>query len=176
LLVLVVLIAACQRKSQVPTCDAMADHVLELFAPIDDFSREVRDVFSRRCKADGWSDEMRRCVGGTTAVVEPKNCKLKLLPEQAKKLEDEITRAEARQSKRILPESCKHYEQVLSHVLECEKLPKDVRDTLAAKFAEAKGQWASMEDKSELAGICGSGISSLKTAAIGADCPNAKNW
>lgn len=173
-LVLLLVTAACQRKAEVPSCEAMADHVLQMFSPIDEFSQDVRGVFATRCREDAWPEEMRSCVGETAAIVEPKNCKQKLVPEQAKKLEDDLKAAEQRQSRKVIPEACNHYERVLKNAIACDELPRETRDALAQRFAQAKAEWAAMPDKSVLAGICSSGIQALKQAAIA--CPGAAKW
>ena len=174
LLILLLLTSACQRKSNVPTCEVMADHVQTMFEPVDDFSKSVRSVFVKRCTEDAWSDEMRTCVGDTKALVEPQNCKRKLLPEQQKKLEVDLKEVELRETKKVLPQVCVRYEQVLGLVLACDKLPQSVRDDLAARFKAAKAEWTTMADKSELGPVCSSGIRLLKQAAV--DCPNADKW
>lgn len=165
---------ACQRKSNVPTCEVMSDHVQTMFEPVDDFAKSVRSVFVKRCTEDAWSDEMRSCVGDTKALVEPKNCKHKLNPEQQKKLESDLKEVELRETTKILPQVCGRYEQVLALVLSCDKVPQAVRDDLAAKFHAAKAEWGAMVDKSELGPVCSSGIRLLKQAAV--DCPNADKW
>ncbi len=174
LLILLVLTTACQRKSKVPTCEVMSDHVLTMFEPVDDFAKSVRAVFLKRCAEDAWSDEMRRCVVDTKSVVEPQNCKRKLQPEQQKKLESDLKEVELQETKKILPVSCGRYEQVLALVVACDKVPKEVRDQLAARFTQVKAEWAVAADKSELAGVCASGIRLLKQAAV--DCPNSETW
>jgi hypothetical protein len=174
LLVLLLLTTACQRKSNVPTCDVMADHVQTMFEPVDDFAKSVRSVFAKRCTDDAWSDEMRTCVGDTKSLVEPQNCKRKLLPEQQKKLEADLQQVELRETRKILPPVCGRYEQVLGLVLACDKLPQNVRDDLAARFRAAKAEWATMVDKSELGPVCSNGIRVLKQAAV--ECPNSEKW
>jgi hypothetical protein len=174
LLVLLIVTCACQRKAQAPTCEVMADHVQTMFEPVDDFARSVRGVFLARCTADAWSEEMRNCVGATRSLVEPQNCKQKLLPEQQTKLEADLVKAQEREAKKILPSVCSHYEQVLAEVVVCDKLPQDVRDHLAKRLKDAKAEWATMADKSGLAGVCADGIRVLKQAA--AECPNSAKW
>lgn len=152
----------------------MADHVLSLFSPPDSFSREVRNAFALRCNEDHWSEEMRLCVGSTASVVEPKNCKQKLAAEQAAKLELALKAAEIRESKRLIPASCARYEQVLAKALACDKIPQDVRDGLAKRFADSKFGWAAMDDKSSLDPICTAAVAALKQASL--ECPGAAQW
>jgi hypothetical protein len=174
LLVLLVLTGACQRKADVPTCDAMADHVQTLFEPADDFAKSVRGAFAERCTKDAWSDEMRSCVGTTKSLLEPQNCKQKLSPEQQTKLETELKKAEEREAKKILPAVCSRYEQVVAQVVACDKLPQDVRDHLTKRLQDAKAAWATMVDKSSFAPACSDGIRVLKQAA--SECPNSAKW
>jgi len=172
-LLLVVLIAGCHKKD-VPTCEGMADHVLTMFTPADEFANDVRAVFATRCKTDGWSAAMRACVGKTRSVVEPQSCKLKLSAEQAKHLEADLHAAEQRDRDRVLPVACVKYAQLLPKVLACDVLPKDVRDQLAARFAEEKVRWERIPNKTSLEPMCSSGVVALKQAA--ADCPDAAKW
>lgn len=174
LLVLLLLTGACQRRSTVPSCEVMADHVLAMFEPVDDFARSVRGVFAKRCTEDAWSEDMRSCVGTTKSLTEPQNCKRKLVPEQATKLEADLAQAQARETKKILPPICTHYEQVLAQVVACDKLPKDVRDHLAKRLTDAKAEWATLPDKSGLEAVCGDAIHVLKQAA--SDCPSSSKW
>ncbi len=152
----------------------MADHVLGLFSPPDPFSREVRDAFAKRCNEDHWSEDMRSCVGATASVVEPKNCKQKLVPEQAANLEKALKAAEVRETKRLIPASCGRYERVLAKALACDKIPQDVRDGLAKRFADSKMDWVHMDDKSSLVPICTAAIEALKQASL--ECPGAAKW
>jgi hypothetical protein len=170
-LLLVVLIAGCGRKKDVPTCEVMADHVLTMFTPADQFARDVRDVFANRCKTDAWSAEMRTCVGKTHSVVEPQSCKLKLTPAQATALEADLHTAEERDRDRVMPVACTRYERILGEVLACDVLPKAVRDQLAARFAEEKARWATITNKRSLDPMCSTGVASLKQAAQ--DCPGS---
>jgi hypothetical protein len=174
LIVLSFLLAACQSKPAVPTCDGMADHVLALFQPADAFAKDVRDVFAKRCTADHWTDDMRACIGSTETVTAPHNCKQKLPADQAKRLEDDLKHAEEAEQHRAIPPVCTRYEEVLHKVMACDKLPKDVRDGLALRFAAAKAEWATMQDKRELGSICAGGIKALKSASL--DCPGAATW
>ncbi len=174
LLVLLLLTGACQRKSQVPTCEAMADHVQTMFEPVDDFAKSVRGVFAKRCAADAWSAEMRTCVVDTKSLVEPQNCKRKLLPPQQKTLETDLAEVEQREARKVLPAVCGRYEQILGLVVGCPKVPQEIREQLAQRFHAAKAEWATMLDKSELGPVCSSGIRMLKLAAV--DCPNSDKW
>lgn len=174
LLVLLLLTAACQRKAAPPSCEAMASHVEAMFQPPDELSSSVRKLFLERCTEDAWSEDMRRCVGETKSLREPQNCKLKLLPEQRTKLEAGLGKIEEREAKKILPDVCSHYEQVVAEVVKCDKLPQEVRDHLAKRLQDAKAEWAHASDKSGLAAVCGDAIRVLKSAA--SECPNAQKW
>lgn len=169
-----VIASACQRKAPVPTCDEMAAHVRQMMTPADDFARDVQRVFAARCTEDAWPDEVRSCIGETQSLLEPKNCKQKLVPELARKLDAELAAANARQARKQVPVVCAQYEQVLAKFVACEKVAPELRADVAAKFATAKAGWSSPGDKGDLAGVCGSAILLLKQA--GADCPGVETW
>jgi ABC-type phosphate/phosphonate transport system substrate-binding protein len=174
-LILLLLATGCQQhKADVPTCDQMADHVLELFGAGEPFSHAVRDVFAARCTADKWNDDMRSCVATTAHVTEPHNCKQKLTPDQAKELDQALAAVQDQESRKVLPQACEHYEQVLAQVLACDKLPPDLKQQLAQTFADAKASWAKLDDKRELGPMCAQGITALRNAAL--ECPNAAQW
>jgi hypothetical protein len=167
-------VAACQRKAAVPSCDEMAEHVLALFSPPDQFARQVRTVFAEQCKTEQWSDEMRSCVGATTTVTSPNNCKQRLTPDQASKLENSLVEAETNERNQMLPPSCARYEKVLALVVACDKVPANIKADLAAKLVAAKAEWDKLPDKRELGPMCANGLSVLKQ--VGADCPDAAKW
>lgn len=152
----------------------MAEHVLTLFTSADQFAKEIRDVFAKRCVEDRWSEDMRLCVGATTSMVEPRNCKQKLAADQAAQLEKALKGAEAAEAKRIIPGACVRYERALGRAVACDKLPQEVRDGLAKRFADAKAGWAAMPDKSSLETVCTSAVAALKQAAV--ECPGAAQW
>jgi hypothetical protein len=117
---------------------------------------------------------VRQCIAQTAALVEPRNCKQQLSATQAAALDRDVAAAEQRERAKHLPDECVHYEKILHEVVKCELLPKDVRDHLTKRFEEARFNWATVTDKSTLAGTCADGVYALKQAAW--DCPGAKTW
>lgn len=170
----ILLASACQRKAPVPTCEAMANHVQEMMAPVDDLARGVRDAFAKRCTEDAWPDEVRRCIGETESTGQPQNCKQKLGPEQVKKLDADIATVQRREAAKHVPVVCARYEQVLAKFVACDKVPQELRDSVAKRFQDAKAGWAAMPDKTALTGVCGSAIGMLKQA--GGECPGSDQW
>lgn len=171
LFVLLLLTGACQRKAPVPSCDAMANHVRDMMAPVDAFARGVGDVFAKRCTDDKWSEEARSCIGATQSMTDPQGCKKLLAAEQTKKLETDLDEVARRTT---TPIACARYEQALAKILACDKVARDIRDGLKARFDAAKAGWPAMPDKRGLAELCSSGTALLKQA--GADCPGADQW
>ena len=157
-----------------PSCDEMADHVLQLFSPPDQFARQVRTVFAQQCKSERWSDAMRTCVGATATVTAPSNCKQKLTPEQAGKLENALADAEANERKQLLPAACLRYERALSLLVACDKVPANIKSDLAGKLVASKSEWEKLPDKRELGPMCANALTVLKQ--VGADCPDAAKW
>jgi len=166
--------SACQRKAPTPSCEAMASHVQDMMSPLDDLARGVRAVFAKRCTEDAWPDEVRSCIGETESTSEPRNCKQKLGPEQIKKLDADLEQVQRREAAKQVPPVCARYEGVLAKFTACDKVAPELRASVAARFKEAKAGWAAMPDKSELGGVCSSGIRLLKQA--GADCPGSDQW
>jgi hypothetical protein len=113
-------------------------------------------------------------VGGTSNVTAPNNCKQKLTPEQAGKLENALAEAETEERKRMLPPVCTRYEKVLALLIACDKVPKEMKSDLAAKLVAAKAEWANLPDKRELGPMCANAVTVLKQ--VGADCPDAAKW
>ncbi|MBL0215105.1 MAG: hypothetical protein IPQ07_14605 [Myxococcales bacterium] len=57
--------------------------------------------------------------------------------EQAAKLESALKAVEIREVQApLIPAGCGRYEQVLAKALACDKIPQDVRDGLAKRFAD----------------------------------------
>ncbi len=166
--------AGCNRKLA-STCEQVGTHVLGLFGGANDrYATEMQIAFEMRCTADAWSSEMRSCLTSTKSLVEPKNCKQKLTPEQSKNLDAAILAADEREAMKIMPGSCLRYEKMLAGVATCEALPKEMRDQLAASFAAFKATWPTVKDMRTLDPTCGSAIHTVKQVA--AECPGAKTW
>jgi hypothetical protein len=174
ILILLVCLAGCGRKST-PSCAEVADHVQTLFGAAGDaYATDLRGVFATRCEQDQWPAAMRTCLIETRSLVEPKNCRQQLTPEQSAKLDADITAADEREVSQVIPDVCGRYERMLPEVLACQVLPKDVRDSLKRSYDEFKATWVNVKDKRTLAPICGSAVSSVKMAA--SECPGAAKW
>ena len=167
-------IASCGRAKKPPTCGELADHVATLFVPVDDHARDVQAVFRERCEQDQWSPAMRSCVGSTRAVYEPKGCKRQLTETQRQALDAALAKAEDREADRRIPDSCVQYERILGQVMQCEVLPKDVRDDLKHKLDTAKQGWGAVPNKRSLDPICAAAIQAVRAAT--AECPGAGKW
>lgn len=174
LVTLAALGAGCDRTRTPPTCAEVGAHVVKLFAPADDYARDVGAAFSERCQADGWSGEVRACIGGTRALVEPKHCRQALTEAQRTQLDAALAAAEQRERARVIPAACRRYEQLLAKVMTCDRLPLDARTALQHKLDAAKRDWPSLPDKRALEPICGSAIQAVKAAAV--ECPGASTW
>lgn len=155
----------CRKPKENPSCTAVADHVMSLMVPADDYARDVREVFVARCEADKWPAAMRTCLRSTQGIHSPRNCKQQLSGEQAKRLDDDLAVAEQRQRARTLPPVCGQYEELLVKVATCDALPQDVRDSLAQKLAAAKQEWTTAPDKSRYGPICASALRAVRLAA-----------
>lgn len=154
----------------VPSCAQLTDHVLHLFAPVDDYARNAAEVFRARCTQDAWSDEMRTCVLNTSSVTQPQSCNAKLTPAQKIKLGDDLAGVEARS----IPPVCERYEMVLGLVGKCDKLPGPLRVELQQRFDAAKATWNTTVDKRELGPMCSTALAAVKSA--GALCPGSETW
>lgn len=175
LLVLVLAVgSACQRNRPTPTCEEMANHVQSMMTPVDEFSRAVRGVFLNRCTDDAWPEEVRSCIGATESLVEPRNCKQKLPEALAKKLDADLAEVQAREEKKVLPPVCAKYEAVVAKFVACDKVPRALRDDVAARLTSAKAEWASAVDKSQFAGACASATTLLRQAGV--ECSGADQW
>lgn len=175
ILVLCLAAAGCNRTTEAPSCDAMADHVRGLFGGASDtYAGELRAAFATRCTQDQWAAEMRSCVAGTKSLVEPQSCKQKLTPDQATKLDADLAAVDERAAMLVIPGACTRYEKLLASVRSCEVLPQAARDQLEKNFETFKATWPSVPDKRSLEPICGSAIQTVKAAA--ATCPGAATW
>lgn len=175
LLVLVLAVgSACQRNKPTPTCEEMANHVEALMTPVDEFARDVRGVFLKRCTDDAWPEEVRACIGATEALVEPRNCKQKLPEAAAKKLDADIAEAQARAERKVLPAVCTKYEAIVAKFVACDKVSRTLRDEVAARLQSVKMEWAAAADKAQFAGSCASAIPLLKQAGV--ECSGADQW
>lgn len=174
LILLLCLGATSCGKKPAPSCDAVADHVQELHGTSDPYVVGLRGAFALRCAEDVWSDEMRRCIAGTKSMVEPQNCKQKLMPDQAKKFDLEIEAVEQRAAMTIIPGACLRYEKMLAAVMTCDALPKEARDQLQRNFDTFKASWPTIPDKRSIEPICSSAIETVKGAA--GTCPGAASW
>ncbi|MCX5748485.1 MAG: hypothetical protein NT062_39040 [Proteobacteria bacterium] len=153
-----------------PPCAQVGDHVIHLFAPVDDYARSVGAAFTARCTADAWPDPAKACILATTTVETPQNCNVKLSDEQRQQLEAALTAIEMRE----LPPACTRYETVLALVAKCEALPAAMRAELATRLATAKATWTEQTDKRELGPVCQNALTAVKQAA--AACPGADAW
>ena len=162
---------ACKRTPP-PSCEALGAHVVKLFAPADDYARDVGAVFAAQCTAQGWSAEVRACIAATRALVEPKNCRIKLTEAQRTELDAKLAEADARQRARVIPEVCVRYERAVEKLATCAQLPLEARTALRAKLDAAKRDWPSIPDKRTLEPVCGAAIQATRSA-FGVECPGA---
>lgn len=161
----------CKRKPPA-SCPELGAHVVRLFAPADDYARDVGAVFATQCAEDGWSVEMRTCLAATRALTEPRSCGLKLTPAQREKLDAKLAEADRKQRARVLPDACLRYQRVVERLMACDKVPAEARTSLKDKLEAAKRDWPGLPDKQILEPVCSSAIQATQ-AAFGPDCPGA---
>ena len=107
---------------------------------------------------------MRGCVGATTSLAEPRNCRHNLEPAQATRL-DEALAAVEHQMTAQLPVECETYAKLVGTAKTCEALPSDIRADLVRRLSARQAVWNTMDDKTSLAGECSGAITALRGAA-----------
>jgi len=82
-------------RPQGAPCEEVADHVREVLGASEDEplrlrADQLRGVIVRRCAADNWSMELRRCLAGAANIDDTDGCEKLATQEQQDALEHDV--------------------------------------------------------------------------------------
>jgi hypothetical protein len=140
----------------------MADHVHRLMVG-EDGAEEIRNAFATSCSRDDWGANVRDCIRATTTLADPQNCRRLMSASQGTSFDAAIAAVEKGLRGKI-PPVCRDYEAMVQRIAGCSEASQEVRDDLTSKLADHKRAWETMDNKSSLQNVCGSGITALKSA------------
>ena len=156
-----------------PSCDEAAEHVRSLLGRDDASAREIQHVFQTRCRDDHWPADVRACVVSTQSFKDPKHCKARLTIAQRSHLDADLQTAAAAQRSREYPPPCVLYEELVTKMALCDKLPLSARDAMRQGLDALKQNWTGLDDPrryKDVSEACKVAADAMRQAGTGLGC------
>jgi hypothetical protein len=176
-LLIVAVLAACHHGSAPPPpppgCVEVAEHVRALLGRDDEGARDIQRVFQTRCTDDRWPADMRSCVTSTQSFKDPKHCKARLTIAQRSHLDADLQDAAAARRTRQYPPPCVLYEQLVTKMMMCDKLPATTRDAMRQGLDSLKQNWTGLDDPrryNDVSVACKAAAEAMRQAGTSVGC------
>ncbi len=157
-----------------PTCAAVADHVLALLTPNDaspDHAQQVRDVLDRRCRDDRWALDVTSCMIGEGDLHARHHCQDKLTAEQRIAFNRDLVAIDAPPpappGPHDWPSECDDYESMVTELQSCSAMTEQQRDMIKRVFVQGTPNWDHLQgdERTAAAVECESRAELLRQAA-----------